>query len=437
VNLRTWLVIGCYFGALVCPSLAAQQAPSGTWIGKWERDGSILDVEVVFKPTDSGYSGTFSSEQLRTVGIPFEHVRYDAPRITWALAGDAATTRFDGKLQGTTLTGQFREGDATGTFRLTRAQSIAAAIQEQEISFGNGEVQLAGTVIYPAGPGPFPCVVLLHGSGAEARWASRYLATAFARNGIAALVYDKRGVGASTGDWRQAGFAELAGDASAAVEALRAWPGIDSGRIGLHGHSQGAMIVAQVASDNPHVAFVIGSAATGVSMAETEVYSLGNAIGVSRLPATEQPLAKRFIEAIVATAYGGAPRAQLENAWQSVHDRPWAFQPPPDSDAYWSFSHRIASYRPLDYWRQVAVPVLLVYGEDDARVPSRKSAAQIANAYLGGQGTQLEVRFFPAADHTLRLRPRTSGKFEWPRSAPGYPDVMIRWVMKITEAGGT
>lgn len=436
MNFRRWFAIGCYLGAFVCPAMAAQQDPSGTWVGQWERDGSILDVEVAFKQTDSGYSGTFSSEQLRTVGIPFERVRYDTPRITWTLAGDASTTLFDGELQGASLKGQFREGNATGAFRLTRAKSAAAALQEQEINFRNGEAQLAGTVIYPAGTGPFPCVVFLHGSGPEARWASRYLATAFARNGIAALVYDKRGVGASTGDWRQAGFAQLAGDASAAVEALRALPRIDSRRIGIHGHSQGGMIVAQVASDNPHVAFVIGSAGTGVSMAETEVYSLINAVGVSRLPAAEQPMAKRFIDAIVATAYDGDPRAQLENVWQSVREKPWAFQPPSASDPYWSFSRRIASYRPLDYWRRIAVPVLLVYGEDDERVPARKSAAQIAEAYLGGQGTQLEVRLFPAADHTFRLQPRTPGKFEWPRSAPGYPGGMVRWVVKITESDG-
>jgi dipeptidyl aminopeptidase/acylaminoacyl peptidase len=310
-------------------------------------------------------------------------------------------------------------------------------IGEQEINFRNGTVKLAGTVIGPAGTGPFPGVVLLHGSGPEGRWASRYLATEFARHGIAALIYDKRGVGASTGDWRRAGFAELVGDASAAVKALRALPGIDPARVGIHGHSQGGTISPWVASDNPGVAFVIGSAASGVSMTEAEIYSLSNAIGVSRIQEPDRSLAERFIEAIVATAYGGAPRKQLESAWQAVRDRPWAFQPPPESDPYWSFSRLTATYDPLGYWRRVAVPALLVYGENDERVPVHKSAARISDAYLGGLGTRLSVRIFPDADHTFRLRSPSSDHFEWPRSAPGYPEAVIRWVLEITRAGGT
>jgi alpha-beta hydrolase superfamily lysophospholipase len=79
------------------------------------------------------------------------------------------------------------------------------------------------------------------------------LANAFARRGIAALIYDKRGVGTSTGQWRDAAFAELVGDASAAVEALRSRPQISPDRVGIHGHSQGGTIAPWVANENPHV----------------------------------------------------------------------------------------------------------------------------------------------------------------------------------------
>ena len=82
---------------------------------------------------------------------------------------------------------------------------------EEEVVFHDGEVALAGTILLPAGAGPRPGVVFLHGSGAEGRWASRFLATRFAARGVAALIYDKRGAGASTGDWRTAGFEEAWG----------------------------------------------------------------------------------------------------------------------------------------------------------------------------------------------------------------------------------
>ena len=431
MSFHVLLLLGLLVGSLTGQPLAAQQDLAGTWIGQWERDGSILEVEVMFARTASGHEGAFSSAQLRVVGIPFRLIRYEASRLSWELVGDATTAVFEGTVLGDTLAGRFREGDATGTFRLTCGTRAVPSVQEEEVTFGNGSVTLSGTVIYPAGPGPFPGVAFLHGSGAEGRWASRYLAHAFARRGIAALIYDKRGVGTSTGDWREAGFAELVGDASAAVEALRSRPRIAQDRVGIHGHSQGGTIAPWVAIENPHVAFVVASAAAGMSMAETEIHSLGNSVGVRGMAEAERRLAERYIRAIVAAAYDGAPRAEVENAWQDVRDRSWVFPPPPPSDFYWSFSRRIASYNPLDFWRRVSAPALLVYGEGDERVPLRASAARIAEAYLGSRGLRLDVVFFPGADHTFRLPPSAPEKFQWPRTVPGHPDRVIEWILQV------
>ena len=430
MKFRVLLLLGVLASSLAALPVAAQKGPAGTWIGQWERDGSVLEVEVVFVRTDSGYAGSFSSTQLRVVGIPFREIRFEEPSVSWKLVGDATTTTFEGTVRGDTLRGRFREGEAVGTFRLTRG-AAAPGLDQEEVTFTNGAVTLGGTVIYPEGPGPFSGVVFLHGSGTEGRWASRFLASEFARHGVAALIFDKRGVGSSTGDWRTAGFEELVGDASAAVGALRARPRIAPDRVGIHGHSQGGTIVSWVASENPHVAFVVASAAPGLSMADTEIYSVSNNLRVRDMAEADRQLAERYVRAIVATAFDGAPRAKLEAVWQEVHDRPWAFPPPPESDFYWSFSRRIASYDPLMYWRRVAVPVLLVYGEADERVPPRASAARISEAYLGSRGPQLQAMFFPGGDHTFRLPPHAAGIFEWPTTVPGYPDRMIEWVVQV------
>lgn len=430
MSFHVLLILSLLVSSLTGLPQAAQRDPAGTWIGQWERAGSILEVEVNFARTASGYEGTLSSAQLRVVGIPFRRTRYEAPKLFWELVGDATTTAFEGTVLGDTLAGRFREGEATGTFRLTRRTRAAAQVQEEEVTFSNGQLTLSGTVMKPAGLGPFPGVVFLHGSGGEGRWASRYLANAFAERGIASLIYDKRGVGTSTGDWREAGFAELVGDASAAVEALRSRPWIARDRVGIHGHSQGGTIAPWVATDNPHVAFVVASAAAGMSMAETEIYSLGNSVGVKGMAESERQLAERYIRAVVAAAYDGAPKAEVEKAWQGVRDKPWVFPPP--SDFYWSFSRRIASYDPVAYWRRVSVPALLVYGEGDERVPPRASAARIAEAYLASRGSLLEVVIFPDANHTFRLPPSAPEKFQWPRTALGYPDRVIEWIMQVS-----
>jgi alpha-beta hydrolase superfamily lysophospholipase len=413
--------------------IAAAAPLEGTWSGRFEREGSTLEVELTFTRGAEGCSGSFSSEPLRVVGIPLEDVRCDSARVAWRLVGDATTTEFAGTLRGDALDGELREGEARGTFALRRAAAPTALVQETPIRFANGAIELRGALLVPEGPGPFPGIVLLHGSGAEGRSASRHLAQAFVRRGVAALIYDKRGVGESGGDWRTAGFEELVGDAVAAVAALRAQPRIE--RVGIHGHSQSGTYAPSVARASPHVAFVIASAASGVSMADAETYSLDNALGVRALPDAERALAERFVRAIVATAYQGAARAELERARDAARDRAWMIELPPPQDVYWSFAQRTAAYAPLEHWRRVSVPALLVYGEDDARVPARRSAAGIAAAYLEAQGHELDVLLFPGADHTFRLTPLRNGAFEWPRTAPGYPGRLVDWVLRVTSSG--
>lgn len=431
--LRMPLLVATLVATLAAQAADAGGALTGRWAGELSRDGAALDAEFEFVPEGAGYGGRFSSAQLRATGIPLARVTYEPPQVRWSLIGDATTLVFEGTLRGDAIDGRFKEGDTQGSFRLLRRESGSPSIEEREISFRNGPVELAGTVLMPPGIGPFPGVAFLHGSGAEQRFASRFLAGACATRGIAALIFDKRGTGASKGDWRQVGFEELIGDAAAAVEALRAQAGIDPARVGIHGHSQGGTIAPWVAADNPNVAFVVGSAASGVSMAEAELFNLGNTVGLQNLSDAERPLAERYIRAVVDTAYHGVDRSELESSWQAVRGRPWVFEPPPESASYWAFSRRVAAHRPLDHWRRVNVPALLVYGEADQRVPARQSAALISDAYLGSRGTRLDVILFAGADHGFRLRPGDSGKPQWPVNAPGYPDAVIDWILRTTQ----
>jgi pimeloyl-ACP methyl ester carboxylesterase len=434
MTLRLLLLSGLLVGVLAAPPVAAQQGPDGLWTGHWVRGGSSLAVEMTFLHTESGYEGSFSSSQLQRIGVPLTRVRYEAPALLWEIVGDETTTAFEGSLRGDTLAGDFHEGTTSGTFSLTRGTSTEAPVREDEVTFGSDSVTLSGPIVSPAGAGPFPGIVFLHGSGAEGRWASRYLAHEFARRGVAALIYDKRGVGRSTGNWRTVGFLELVRDASAAVEILRSQPQVMPGSVGIYGHSQGGTIAPWVATENRHIAFVVAAAPSGVSMAEMETYSLENDLNVRGLPATEKRLAKRYVRALVTTAYDGAPRSKLDRVWEDVRGHSWAFKPPPASDFWWSFSRRIASYDPLHFWRRVTVPALLLYGEEDEREPPRRSAARIAEAYLGVHGPRLDVIFFPLADHNYRLRQNARGAFAWPKTAPGYPERMIEWVLQATKA---
>ena len=143
-------------------------------------------------------------------------------------------------------------------------RSSAAAPASLPAFFDNGDIRLRFTLDLPRGKGPFPAVVMGHGSGKTTRdqlvWASRHLTSL----GYAVLRFDKRGVGEPTGTYVFVGtkdspwvFPQLAGDVAAGVRFLRTRPEIDPRRIGLFGNSQAGWILPLAARDLGDVAFVI------------------------------------------------------------------------------------------------------------------------------------------------------------------------------------
>src|ERR1700747_2166705 len=106
-------------------------------------------------------------------------------------------------------------------------------ISEEPVHFASGQVELAGTLVLPEASAPNPAVVLFHGSGPQQR--DLFTARWFAAQGVAALAYDKRGVGESTGDFRKVPFMELCDDGLAAIQYLKSRRDIDAKQIGVWG----------------------------------------------------------------------------------------------------------------------------------------------------------------------------------------------------------
>lgn len=406
------------------------QSVVGTWQGFWARAGDTMAVTLHMRRDSAGrYVATFDADRLRVSGIPFSSVGAQGSGITMVLRGDRTTATFGGILSGDSIKGSFVEdGSPEGSFAYARAKSAAAPFGERDITFTNSGVTLAGSLLVPPGSTRVPAVVFLHGSGPEGRWASRFLASQLATHGIAALIFDKRGVGQSQGDWRRATPEDLAGDAEAAVARLRGEPRIDTTRIGIHGHSQGGTLAPMVAVQSPRggVAFIIASAAAGLPMDSVEIFSVLNSIYPEAKTAQDSADARAYTEELVAVAYQGRPRARLDSLVTAFQGRPWYFAPPAPDNSYWTFSRQYARVRPLDWWARVRVPVLLIYGAADERVPARASAERIsATLQRNAPDVDLTVRILPGADHTFRLAPGPGG---WPRTAPDYVPTLLRWL---------
>ncbi len=144
----------------------------------------------------------------------------------------------------------------------------AAAFKEEDVVVDAGGWPLPGTLSLPSSAGPFPAIVLVHGSGQHDRDETigpnkpfRDLAWGLASRGIAMLRYEKR-----TRQHQQRiaqlenGFTvkeEAIDDAVAAVALLRSRTGIRADRIYVLGHSLGAMLAPRIAAADPAVAGLV------------------------------------------------------------------------------------------------------------------------------------------------------------------------------------
>jgi pimeloyl-ACP methyl ester carboxylesterase len=147
-----------------------------------------------------------------------------------------------------------------------------------EVRFTAGTIELVGTLTIPdAAPGVddrLPAALLLPSllpRDRDGRWdRTRHpdwfaaagdagqgilarLADALANRGVATFRYDKRGCGASEGEWAAAGLFTLIDDARDALGVLRGQETVDLSRIGLIGHGEGAWLALSVAAADPAV----------------------------------------------------------------------------------------------------------------------------------------------------------------------------------------
>lgn len=276
----------------------------------------------------------------------------------------------------------------------------------EEVSFRNGDVTLSGTLVLPEGKGPFPAVVLTQMSSPAPRGAYALQAYYFAAHGMAALMYDKRGVGKSTGEYNKATMEQLADDAIAGIDLLGKHGEIKADAIGTWGHSQGGWLAPLAAIRSQKVAFVIAQAASAVPPAEQEVYRIENALRAQGFSEDEVKAGAAYQEKLMRWVTGrGANRAELLAAARAGEKERWAnvveIMPDTLKEKPAEATTLFYSYDPLPDLKQLNAPIVYILGEKDAFVPVHKSA-RLFQQKLDANGHQdHQVWMLPRAAHGL------------------------------------
>lgn len=304
----------------------------------------------------------------------------------------------------------------------------AAPFSQREVRFRNGAVELSGTLYAPLGKGPFPAVAMVHGSGAASRRVFAGLGRHFASKGIALLAHDKRGAGCSTGDWTRASYEDLAGDALAAVAALRSIPGVDPDRVGLAGISQGGWIIPIAASSSRDVAFAVLLSAPAVSGRSQFLTNTRGTLESAKLSRTDIDQGMALADLLLRTAADDAHRPELEAAIRKSGGERWFRAALPldtqPLDAVLAQLRAAGLDRdPVPALEKTRCPVLAVWGGADSGVPPAENRPAMEEAFRKGGNTRVTFKVYPGANHGLQM---PDGK-----TAPGLLETMEAWILSL------
>lgn len=427
--MKRLVIIGLFL--IWATSVCAQEKQlNGHWEGAINQPAGELKMLVDFT-TDGTIKGTFSLPASAVLNWPLS-ITYAEPNLKFRLPMGIL---FDGYLQGDTISGKVPSptGGHIDTFYLKRKPAVALPYNEEDVTFQSGGVALTGTLRLPLTKGRHPAIFLLQGSGEVARDGEWFYADHFARNGIATLVYDKRGTGSSGGDYRDESFDDFAADALAGVHYLQSRKEINAKRVGLYGRSHGGMVIPLAASLSNDVAFIINVSGAGVPPYQQMTYQVEAQMRRDGFPETEIAEAVVYMNLKWEVARtGGEGWDKLQAVTQNASGKKWLSRVQPatkleDIVPSWKLQ---MGYNPMPALEKVRCPVLAVFGELDTLTPVAETTANYQKGLEQAGNKDVTIKVFPNADHALLVWPKPKDQVHWPVLAAGYLDVMTNWINK-------
>ena len=304
-----------------------------------------------------------------------------------------------------------------------------ASFTAEEVKIPVATYSLAGTLLVPKSGTRHPAAVMITGSGLQTRdqrielpgleqYAPfRQIAERLASNGVAVLRVDDRGIGQSTGreTLENATTTSLAEDTRAQIAWLRTRKEIDSDRIVVIGHSEGASIAAMIGASDPKLAAVVMMAGVAKRGADVSFEQQEDMLRSDpAMPeAQKQSLREKQKEVVKTVLAGGDIPGQKTNPWIREY----------------------FAYDPLPTARKIKQPLLILQGERDRQV-SEQHAAMLADAVRGAGNKDVTMNVFPTLNHLFL--PSTTGSFseyshlETNKVPDNVLDVLTDWVKRKT-----
>jgi dienelactone hydrolase len=233
-----------------------------------------------------------------------------------------------------------------------------SAFTETNVSVSSGQWILPATLTIPKGAGPFPAVVLVHGSGPNDRDETygpnkplKDIAWGLASDGVVVLRYEKRTKQYPAQSAAIQNFTvqdETIADALAAVDVLNASSFVNHSQIYVLGHSLGGMLAPRIATQDDRVAGLIILAGPTRHLEDLMLEQTWYLMNLSGANQSEQiTQVERLVQKVKnldindSETVLGAPRS------------------------YWA---DLATYDPVATAQSLHIPLLILQGERDYQV---------------------------------------------------------------------
>lgn len=391
----------------------------GVWSGQLQVSPQ-MSLKLVFHFNDDN-SVSMDSPDQGAYGIPGETVYISPdsinmriPRLMMSYSGHLVSGRIEGTFRqdGMSLPLNLISGDR----KANRPQSPVPPFPytTEDVTISHDNVTLAGTLTIPDNATKHtPVVVMVTGSGQQNRDEEIFehkpfavIADFLARNGIASLRYDDRGVGGSKGDVLTATTADFAQDAESVVRYLKNRKSF--GKIGLLGHSEGGLIAYMLGAKPKLLNFVVSIAGPAVRGDSILVHQNLNNLAKAGIPEQkahdfECALRQAFQLKIdnPDVALSEQTLTEIYPAWNNDDTtrqlaqgiRTLFTQQGPAN----SWMQYFMAYSPAHDLKNLKIPALIIYGEKDVQVPAT------LNAYVARQyAPKAVVKVYPYANHLMQ-----------------------------------
>ena len=461
---RSFFLLSAIVACLVLPTSvrassrplprATAEAPSldGLWKGQLKVPGGQL--EVIFRLQKLAGGEYYSTLDVPLQKVSRMNVKAEVKGDTVRLFAEEAATRFVGRVSadGKQMTGTWQSPGFKVPLVLNfsampalnaKNVRLTPPYREEEATFSNLTVntRLNGTLTIPAGPGPFPAVVLLSDSGPQDRDGTvgdfaplGLLADYLTRRGVAVLRFDDRGVGKSGGT-PAATTADLVSDAQAGLNFLRTRPEIDLAHLGLVGHGEGGNVALLAAAQPLPPAFVVALAAYGLPGRDIVVQQQATTLRTLGTDATQIEAATKrqqaMLEIIRQTTDNAQAQAIVANMLKQNNGAIDNVTAQASAAEMTSARYRyFLAFNPVDKLSAVSCPVLLLNGTSDLTINAEANLTPLSKGL--GKNKAVVVKKLAGVNHLFQPDatkwPVVNGQPQ-PNFSPEAQETIREWIV--------